>query len=196
MSSIRSIVRARKHIDDLKSAIDEFNRSGKAYSLVTKAFKDHKRYVVKAKLNNSIPDEFECIATDAIYNLRASLDQAVYTAAEFAKGKGGGGIDLTKIHWMFPIKSTQSQVKSSVEKICCADGFPDEIGDMILSFEPYKKESEESLLYALNRAANINKHKFLTQTNLRLGNFRFEHISGPKTIAGSKYINIPNYHPA
>ena len=189
-SSKRSISRARKHIDDLEMGIASFNEDGCAITIIEEPYDSGAKYVVKARAIKKIPDELESIAADAIYNLRSSLDQAIFSVATVAKKAGGTGISLSSNHWSMPIDSDERKADKRIDKLCKPAGFPSKIGDDIRHFEPYFTGFvENSLLFGLNKAANINKHRFLTPTDIRFGRFELHYVSGPK-IQPSEIIVI------
>ena len=189
--SKRSVQRARKHISDLEQEVDDFNCLGGSYKIIEEAYGDRQRFVVKAKLNRDVPDVLESIVTDTIYNLRASLDQVVYSAAVLSKNNSTeGGIDLTKRLWQYPVKSNLSNVEKKLDQVCSPSGIPDKLRELILSQEPYLSDQKESLLWSLNNLANINKHKYLTLSNIRAGHFKLEHVSGPKTVGNFDHFEL------
>lgn len=183
-SSKRSIQRARHHINDLERAIVQFNKDGRSLTFVEESYASGTKYVVKARLARQIPDELECIAIDAIYNLRSSLDQAIFSVADVARTAGGTGIDLDSRHWSFPICYKEQEANKRINKLCQPAGFPEAIGNDLKSLKPYfNGDAGNSLLYGINKAANINKHRFLTPSNIRFGHFEMHYVSGPKIKA-------------
>jgi hypothetical protein len=84
---------------------------------------------------------------DAVYNLRAALDQAGYVVAK-AAGKSGKEA-------MFPFgKDAVDIVRRFGSK---SKDIPKEIFDLMISFQPY--EGGQTALYAINKACNTNKHE-------------------------------------
>ncbi len=180
-SPFRSIGRSKKHIQDFAICITEFNQSNPSKQ-VRKYSKDRSQYLVVSRLVRPLPEDLECIATDAIYNLRSTLDQVIHVAATISEPYSTN-FNIDYDWFSFPIKQQKEDVEKWINKHC-KKGFHQFFGDVILELEPWEHDNKESLLYWLNKAANVNKHKFLTAVQLRSGVFSGKHISGPKTLLG------------
>lgn len=190
-SSRRSIERARMHISDLKNEIDAYNTSS-PYEISKKGYGDKSQFVVKAHFTNEPPLILESIATDAIYNLRASLDQAIYAVAGHSNDIHDSDVKLKKIK--FPIFNSQKKFETEIKKISEGSELLKRVCEKIIEYKPYLDENEDqSLIFALHEASNVNKHRHLTRASIRPGNLEYNHVSGPKTLLGLpnlKHLNI------
>ena len=182
ISPLRSLDRASKHITDLGECIDTFNTNEPAIQ-TRKYNRDRSQYLVVSRLTKPLPENLESIATDAIYNLRSSLDQAIYVAAILSKPLSTNfTIDMD---WFgFPIRKEQENIEKWLSTYN-DKGLHVSYCDLINDLEPWEQESnKDNLFYWLNSAANVNKHKFLTPVQLRYGDISGKLISGPGTLIG------------
>lgn len=162
-SSKRRISRAKVHIHDLNGRINKFlvdYPCSHAVETDTNGIDQ----LHKIKFSATIPDSFGEIAADALENLRAALDQAGYAVAVAA-----GVSDPRKAY--FPIGDDAMNLESIIRMSC--KNIPNEIIAIFRGFQPYQGGND--LIWALNRANNINKHRllvpacqFLSNMNLRI----------------------------
>jgi hypothetical protein len=109
--------------------------------------------VQKIRLVRPLPVEIPMIAGDAVDNLRAALDHAVYAVA-VASGR-------TNIeNALFPFSGTPARLENQL-KGRCAD-VPVEVWPCLRSFQPYKGGNDK--LVALNDACNRNKHALIVSS--------------------------------
>lgn len=153
-SAKRRLARAEAHIRDFKRRESAFH-DRKTYRQVIHPHPDgiHEIYKLKAR-RKTLPSYFSDIATDALENLRAALDHAVYAIA-LANPRTPRDT-LHRIYFPFCTKATD--LSSSITKNC--PGFPKEITALFDDFEPYKGGSD--YIWALNELVRISKHKSLT----------------------------------
>ncbi|CAG9933683.1 conserved protein of unknown function [Candidatus Nitrotoga arctica] len=162
-SSKRRISRAKVHIHDLNGRINKFlvdYPCSHAVETDTNGIDQ----LHKIKFSTTIPDSFGEIAADALENLRAALDQAGYAVA-VAAGVG----DPRKAY--FPIGDDAMNLESIITMNC--KNIPSEIVAIFRGFQPYQGGND--LIWALNKANNINKHRllvpacqFLSNMNLKI----------------------------
>ena len=166
-SSKRRVARAKIHIHDLKGKVDPFLKDNPC-SLVVEPDTDGINNLHKIKFNAVIPDSFGEIAADALENLRAALDQAGYAVAVAA-----GANDPRSAY--FPIGDDATNLEGIIKGGC--KQIPNEIVSLFRTFEPYQGGNE--LIWALNKANNINKHRLLVPACVSLAQMNFSiHGSG------------------
>ncbi len=181
-SSKRCIGRAKTHIRDLDRKIGFFLQQ-EPCAVVVETDADGVDQLHKLKLTKSLPDVMEDIASDAIAQLRASLDQATYATVA-----AGGKPDAKNTY--FPIADDVSKLENVIKGWC--KDIPKEIVDVMRTFKPYK--GGNNLLWALNRICNINKHKLLVPIGFAVGAVRYRNmtISGPASIPSPRWDRSKN----
>jgi hypothetical protein len=145
------LARAKTHIKDLKRSLDAFVDRDPYRHIVHKDPDGiHEIHKLSAK-RRSLPVSFGNIATDAIENMRAALDLAVYPI-----GVQCNSPDLDKV--CFPFCGNERDWAGRAGSAC--RGFREEIITLLKGFEPYKGGND--LLWALNEFTRISKHKRIT----------------------------------
>lgn len=140
----------KRHINKMKRAIRSFEVS-RPWEFFTDLHPDKPQHVVqKVRLARPIPKEFSLIAGDAVDNIRASLDYAVYAAAV-----SSGRAEIRNACFPFADDAIGLEKKLNGR---CAD-VPTEIWPLLRSFKPYKRGND--VLVALNQARNRNNHALL-----------------------------------
>ena len=142
------LIRAEKHIGDLKAEISTFFLS-EPYEVV--ADKDHQTGQPFYKLTclREIPVNAQILAGDAIYNIRSALDYLAYALATDKSSPN----DI----W-FPIEGCADNYRSVVEKrIRCSRP---EVVKAICEIEAHK-DGRGHVFWALNKLNNIHKHRLL-----------------------------------
>src|SRR5690242_1077210 len=86
-SSRRKLARAKKHIVDLERTINGFIKKNPCAKVIERDLQRAKE-IYKIKLVKRIPPVFEDIASDAVLNMRATLDHAGYAVAAAANPAG------------------------------------------------------------------------------------------------------------
>lgn len=162
-SSKRRVSRAKVHIHDLNGRINKFLVDYPCTHAVDPDANSINQFH-KIKFSATIPDSFGEIAADALENLRAALDQAGYAVAV-----ASGTNDPRSAY--FPIGDDAMNLESIIGMRC--KNIPNEIVSIFRGFQPYQGGND--LVWALNRANNINKHRllvpacqFLSDMNLRI----------------------------
>lgn len=166
--------RAKAHIRNLDRIVKSFIRR-KPYKHVIEPHPDgiHEIHKLKARRRN-LPHSFADFSTDAIQNMRAALDQAVYAIA-LAHGISNHRV-LRSV--AFPFSSSASDFQTRLKGAC--PGFPQEILKLLGSFKPYK--GGINTLWAINELANTSKHKTLTTVAFRIVAAHTYEISGMGNI--------------
>lgn len=170
------LARAKTHIRNLDRIVKSFLRR-KPYKYGIEPHQDgiHEIHKLKAK-RRTLPRSFADISADAIENMRAALDQAVYAIA-IAYGITEQRI-LKKV--AFPFSPSATDFPSRLKGVC--PNFPQAILTVLESAKPYK--GGDDALWAINELANTSKHKTLTPVAFQitssyaheirgLSNFRF-----------------------
>jgi hypothetical protein len=169
-SSRQRTARAKAHIRNLDRFVKGFIRR-KPYKQVIQPHTDgiHEIHKLKAR-RRSLPRSFADVSTDAIENMRAALDQAVYAIA-IAHGITDHRV-LRNV--AFPFSSSATDFQTRLNGAC--PGFPKEILTLLESFKPYKEGN--NTLWAINELANTSKHKTLTTVAFRIIAAYTHEISG------------------
>jgi len=173
-SSRQRIARARTHVRNLNRVVKGFIRR-KPYKHVVEPHDDgiHETHKLKARRRN-LPRSFADVSTDAIENLRAALDQAVYAIA-IAHGITNPDV-LKKV--AFPFSSNDTKFKKRLKDAC--PDFPKTILVLLESFKPYK--GGNNTLWTINELANISKHKTLTTVAFNIIAGDLYEISGMRNM--------------
>lgn len=175
-SSRRTIARAKQHIADLDKRVSAFNET-KPYAHVVEP-DTAGNHLHKVKMTSRIPEDFSDIASDAVNNLRASLDQAGYSIA-VALGK------VEPRNAYFPFADSAANLESIIKRRC--KDLPNEILALFRSFKPYK--GGDDLLWTLNRICNTNKHRLLAPIGIGASGMHVRHLSG----SGNFSIPVPKW---
>lgn len=163
-SARRRLARADKHIADFKSETDAyFGR--KPYAVVHEKHPGGTHVFHKIKFTESVPDVITDFTFDAVSNLRASLDHAVYPIvsvyardrAEFAH---------------FPIADTALDLNARLIGKH-AKTFPPDIISLFRRLQPYKG-GDGHPIWALNRVRRQAEHRITVHCNVS-GSTRWLH---------------------
>ena len=173
-SSKRRIERAKTHIHDLDGKINYFFKR-KPCSHAVELDSAGVNHLHKIKFTATIPDSFGEIAADAIENLRSALDQAGYAVAVAA-----GTVNPRSAY--FPIGENAANLDTIIAGRC--KNIPDDITSLFREFKPYKGGND--LIWALNKANNINKHRLLVPSCLSPGSLNIS-ING----TGDSRVPVP-----
>ncbi len=167
----RRIVRARQHIENIKTGVSTFFQS-QPYAQVAernaRGFEEH-----KIKLTRPIPDELTDLAYEAIEALRSALDQAVHPIAIAC------GVSRPDLIY-FPITDNTADFENILNGRGMKD-LPQEIVGLFRSFHQYQNGNE--LIWALNRVRRQGIHRLIvpvgTINGRIVGNFE---ISSPMPL--------------
>jgi hypothetical protein len=141
---------AERHLRSLDAATREFCTPAKAYTLSSYDDTEQKQYVFRMKVNN-IPAEICLMVGDAIYNIRAALDQTIWALAR---------INGIPSHTQFPI--VEVLTRKSLERFGSqVSGVPDEAFCEIKALQPYHRGDafKSHPLWRLNELCNLDKHR-------------------------------------
>jgi hypothetical protein len=156
------IDRAKHHIEDLRRGVVGINTKD-SYEVVIKADPQPGYNVHKFRLRRPIPfDWFSVVYGDAVSNLRAALDHAVYACAVI-----DGHIDPKFRACSFPFASNETFFNKELDKRVA---IPKEIKTLLGTFCAY--EAGHFGLWALNEMCNRDKHALITPVLMG-----FDHIS-------------------
>jgi hypothetical protein len=141
--------RAREH---LATYVEECNKfvNSEWSDAVWESDEATREHVLKVKVKVPLPQELSLIAADSVNNLRSALDQCGYAVAKAVNGKGR--------QCYFPFSDTAANLEAMRGKQCAE--LPREIFDVMASFRPFKDGN--SILWALNRLCNSNKHRLIS----------------------------------
>lgn len=158
------VKRANQHINELNSVLQRFIDTN-PYGVIIKKDPDSGSNTLAIDATKPIPEEITAILGDAIHNLRAALDLAVWDAIARAGGTPNRNSCL-------PFCETEerliAKVKQGLEKIASRD-----ICDLIIyGIKPY--QGGDDFLYGLNRLDIIDKHRqpIITFKAMRLDGVR------------------------
>jgi len=146
------IERAKYHINDLNSKISAFMEE-RPYRLVIQHKPKAREYVIASKRQKTIPEEWSLIIGDAVHNLCAALDLAIYGMAS----------DRATHPWelMFPFvrepKDLERKIKST--QVHFAGTY---VVRTICELQPYPGGNE--ILSGLHRLDTRDKHRLLILT--------------------------------
>ena len=141
--------RAKVHLDTLRDSLDLFRKS-KPIAVFRKENVKRGRYEIRIRINHP-PDNLPLILGDALYCLRSSLDQIIWSLAKLTTPYPRGT--------QFPILD---KLNSGTRRTfaCYTAGGPARAGKLIESLQPYHRaEPSAHLLWRLNRLCNIDKHR-------------------------------------
>ncbi len=141
---------AWEHIYKLEEAIADFLQvcPGESFTEPHPDKPEHK--VHKVRLARPLPNPLSLIAGDAVDNLRAVLDHALYAISIPRK-------DSHPREAHFPFAGSAARLENQI-KGRCAD-VPKDIYPLLRGLQPYK--GGNALLVTLNEACNRNKHALL-----------------------------------
>jgi hypothetical protein len=150
-SAHQKLAWGRKHISELERELAAFLKVSPG-KIIGEPHPDKPGYrVYKLRMARPLPPEFSMIAGDAVDNLRASLDHAMFTIA-IAAAPLGRKVE----HAYFPFAGSATWFENQLKR--CSD-IPFEMWPFLRTLQPYK--GGNPLLVALNDASNRNKHALI-----------------------------------
>ena len=162
-SARRKVARAREHIATLEVEVAAFFAAGPYIRVAEPDPRQPPLEVHKLRFTKDLPDQFATMTSDALHNLRDSLDNAGYALA-VASGQ------TSPQNAAFPFAGSLPAFKNSLGR--CKD-VPKEFHSVFEAYGPYKGGND--VLWALSKLAVIDKHKLLTiALNSQLGNVHGE----------------------
>lgn len=144
--------RAKMHLNALDALLKEFT-GDKAYTLRRYDDFQQQRYCMELKLLD-VPDELCLTVGDALYNMRSSIDQLVWSLA-----KRLGGI-INPDRTQFPIMAVDNS-DSRKRFRQQTDGVPERPRNEILALQPYHRGTSFKAhpLWRLDAMCNLDKHR-------------------------------------
>jgi hypothetical protein len=139
----RRLARAKKHVENLKRHLSRFEDS-KPYKRLVQPDADGIHETHKIKFTKRIPTACDDLAFEALFTLRAVLDQTGYAAAVAAR------MPRTKYTY-FPFGDDVAGLQNVIKGGRCSD-LPDEILALFRRFRPYQRGNRA--LWALNKLRN------------------------------------------
>jgi hypothetical protein len=150
-SSRRKLERAKKHISDLKSEMIVFSEE-RPHEKIIEEDSEPGYKVHKCRLHKKVPDSFAVIIGDAVTNLRAAMDHAVYACA-LCNGHTNPRFGTCR----FPFANDSSNFEKAVNG---CTSVPREIRTLLAGFNAYKGGNDA--LWGLNNVCNRDKHALIT----------------------------------
>jgi hypothetical protein len=142
-SAERRLLRAKEHIANLKRNLRTFTE-GNPYEKVVEPDIDGVHQIYKIRLTGSIPGICDDLALEALFTLRAVLDQTGYAAA-VASGK------VRPKNAYFPVADDAAGLDNVIGRGRCKD-LPEEILTLFCGFEPYQRGNR--YIWTLNKLRN------------------------------------------
>lgn len=174
-SARKCLIRGKHHIVDLEAGIIAFLET-QPYTCIVKPDPDGVHKTKKIVWHKPFPEEWDSMAADAVVNLRAALDQAVFAIFGLSR-------IVKPRQAKFPFADSLRDLEGNSVLIY----FPKNIKPFFLGLKPYKGGND--LLWALNRMCNTNKHRLLTPICL----FRGPVQVFAERISGNAGIPVPQW---
>ena len=153
---LSKVHRAEKHIHDFDLALNHFTRTSALEVDCREDEESGKRIYTVAQID-PVPLELANIASDALHNLRSSLDHIAY---QLVLKSRNGNLPDWNVH--FPITSEPTQYAGLRKRMVRNVGQP--AIDAIDSTEPYKGGAGH-VLWQIKEANNSDKHNLLISIN-------------------------------
>jgi hypothetical protein len=160
------IERAETHIKDLNTAIRAFSEA-RPYRLASK-LNEQRTEEIWSIVVNPIPAHIECMAADAVHNLRTPLDKML------AAGFRNAAIHMPKAsiqRLKFPGVEHPNELKNILT--CLEEHLTGPVIKFLYDAEPYK-EGAGHIIWAVNTLDNRDKHRALLEP-IKLGFSTAEH---------------------
>jgi hypothetical protein len=146
--------RARFHVMQFSEIIDETYIRGSPFERFTEYDPDAKLTLHKLRITQPIPILLPVLVFDCVNALRSALDHAVYDATVILTG------DASPKYTKFPSGKTAEDAKKDIAR---KNGqVPPELGDFLLTFEPY--EGGNPVFRDLTEIRNGKIHRTLQLT--------------------------------
>lgn len=151
-SSRLKIDRAKRHVNDLDIIISRFDNH--SYELVAENDSEPGYYVHKYRIVDPeiTFDDVSIIAGDAVNNIRAALDHAVYGCAIASGNANPEGWTCSFI--------IRRKKEDFIKAVNGCTSVPEQIRDCLRRFEPY--ETGNRFLWSLHEMCNRDKHALIT----------------------------------
>jgi len=168
---------AKEHIAKLEWEIQNFLEQPPCETFTEPHPQKYGHTVQKIRLARLLPPQIPMIAGDAVDNLRAVLDHAVFAVAI----AGGCGHPRNAY---FPFSATAAGFEANL-KGRSAD-VPQQIWPLFRSFQPYKGGND--LLVALKEACNRNKHALIVSVIV------IADVVSTKIHGTGGFLGVPTQH--
>jgi len=147
-------------LDALDPEIRAFCTPAKAYTVTENEDKEQERYIIRTKLHD-IPPKICLIAGDAVYNMRAALDQTVWALAALNGIPGKTQFPIIEVWNSDGRKRFERQVS----------GVPDAAFCEIQALQPYHRGDafKSHPLWRLDEMCNLDKHRRLAANSVTVG---------------------------
>ena len=162
VSSRAKIARAEAHRASLVPEVSAFV-AGKPFDVRSvhniAAAKGPIRFVYSITRIDPVPTGWALVAGDAIQNLRAALDHAMWSVVLAKKGRKFAEANAPKIQFPVVELATKFPRKSLIEL-----GVPDKIVDIVEAAQPYSRLANaprDDLMWCLRTLSNYDKHRLL-----------------------------------
>jgi hypothetical protein len=180
------INRAREHVEAVQDAVDDWLATD-AYSMSREVDPETSNTVRRAQVRADPPERLSLLIGDAVHNLRAALDHAVYALAQSQLGTLAPDVEETL---MFPIVGNQNRKGQPIDGSDIFDnavgrgllqGVPTAAIAFIKREQPYQWNSgfEFHELWTLHELDRIDKHRRVALTTAFLD---FQFVSVPKDV--------------
>ena len=124
----RKVARAKEHISNLKGETFAFFQAHPYIRVTETDPEDPRREIHKLQFTKGLPDLFYALTSDALHNLRDSLDNAGFALA-MAAG------NTHPLHAAFPFGGSAAEFENSLGR---SKDIPKEFHSLFRSYGPYK----------------------------------------------------------
>lgn len=173
--------RAEKHLNAVKSAIDDFIEK-KPYTFVVEANPEPPNYVIVARVKQIAPDdELGVIIGDFAHNARSALDLLISQLSKLPPDDG------RRFSLQFPIFGTPKGYRDHMKRYLA--GVIPEHATIIEGFQPYKRSDglDNDALGILSHINDTDKHRIIHVIGA-VASFRGLGFSGPGRLGSNVLI--------
>lgn len=154
------VVRANRHIDELKAILSEIERTKPYLPAVRKEANDWElRFGDLGPLGLTIP----LVVGDAVPNLRAAYDH-IWVALSLAASPAATHSRASIKFATFPFHETRQNVKDAVKKGLVKQAFPDTESLVLDDIRPYRDFGGNDLIWSITKLDKIDKHNIIIPT--------------------------------
>jgi hypothetical protein len=170
----RKLERAQEHIVAVRGIVDQWLASD-AFTIEKVDDTSTGRTEVRVRLREGPPDRLALVIGDAVHNLRAALDHAVYDAA--CQQAGGGLTPQVEKMLMFPVIGDGTKDEFDRQAGTRLVGVPADVVAVIEQEQPYRWRDSTNPdghcyhpVWQVHELDRIDKHRRLTVTVAALAN--------------------------
>jgi hypothetical protein len=146
---------ARENIQELEARGQAFVESCRGVPIVDLDAKTDEK-VLKYRITRKVPGRLRVVASNALNNLRHSLDQAVNSASV--------ELGSRKRNNYFPFAKDAGEIDGVIRRNCPT--VPSGLIRLLKAFQPYG--GGDDLLYTMSRMSGPNKHQLVLKLDLNL----------------------------